>query len=105
MKLFRDHFAPELLEISGDLAGLSANATRTSDGDKIYLKLVNPTGQEITVQIALRGDFPLLAASMQLVAADSLAAGHASESKIERTGMTVRLRLPGRSIAVVTLSR
>ena len=29
MKLFRDHFAPELLEISGDSAGLSANATRT----------------------------------------------------------------------------
>jgi alpha-N-arabinofuranosidase len=105
MKLFRDHFAPELLEISGDPAGLSANATRTSDGDRIYLKLVNPTGQEVPVQIALRGDFPLLAASMQLVAADSPAADQPVAANIERTGMTVRLRLPGRSVAVVTLAR
>ena len=105
MKLFRDHFAPELLEISGDPAGLGVNATRTSDGDKIYLKLVNPTGQEVPVQIALRGDFPLLAASMQLVAADSPPAGQPAAANVERTGMTVRLRLPGRTIAVVMLAR
>ena len=105
MKLFRDHFAPELLEISGDPAGLSANATRTADGDRIYLKLVNPTGQEVPVQIALRGDFPLLAASMQLVAADNPAADQPVAANIERTGMTVRLRLPRRSVAVITLSR
>ena len=71
----RDHFAPDLLEISGDPAGLSVNATRTADGDKIYLKLVNPSGREVPVQIALRGDFPLLAASMQLVATDNPATG------------------------------
>ena len=105
IKLFRDHFAPELLEISGDSAGLSANATRTADGDRIYLKLVNPTGQEVPVQIALRGDFPLLTASMQLVSADSPAADHPVAANIERTGMTVRLRLPRSSVAVITLSR
>jgi len=105
MKLFRDHFAPELLEISGDPAGLSTNATRTADGDRIYLKLVNPTGQEVPVQIALRGDFPLLAASMQLVSADSPAADQPVAANIERTGMTVRLRVPRSSVAVITLSR
>ena len=105
MKLFRDHFAPELLEISGDPAGLSTNATRTADGDRIYLKLVNPTGQEVPVQIALRGDFPLLAASMQLVSADSPAADQPVAANIERTGMTVRLRLPRSSVAVISLSR
>ena len=102
MKLFRDHFAPDLLEIAGDSGDLSATATRTADGDRIYLKLVNPTGQDVPVQIALRGDFPLLAASMQLVASDSV---QAVESNIERTGMTVRLRLPRASVAVITLSR
>jgi hypothetical protein len=105
MKLYRDHFAPDLLEISGDPAGLSANATRTSDGDKIYVKLVNPTGQEVPVQIALRGDFPLLTASMQVVAADNPAADQPVAANVERTGMTVRLRIPRSSVAVITLSR
>jgi alpha-N-arabinofuranosidase len=105
MKLYREHFAPDLLEIAGDPGGLSANATRTADGDRIYLKLVNPTGQELPVQIALRGDFPLLAASMQLVALDSPSAVQAIESKVERTGMTVRVSLPRRSVAVITLAR
>jgi hypothetical protein len=105
MKLYREHFAPDVLEIAGDPGGLSANATRTADGDRIFVKLVNPTGQEVPVQIALRGDFPLLAASMQLVALDSPSAVQAIESKVERTGMTVRLRLPGQSVAVVTLTR
>jgi hypothetical protein len=53
----------------------------------------------------LRGDFPLLAASMQLVAADNPAADQPVAANIERTGMTVRLRIPRSSVAVITLSR
>jgi alpha-N-arabinofuranosidase len=114
MKLYRDHFAPELLELAGNLGDLNATATRTADGEKIYLKLVNPRDQEVPVEIALRGDFPLLAASMQVVAPDSLAARNTLEqpaavqavpAKVERTGMTARVRLPRWSVAVVTLSR
>jgi alpha-N-arabinofuranosidase len=114
MKLYRDHFAPDLLEIAGNLAGLSATATRTADGETIYLKLVNPGDREVAVEVALRGDFPLLAASMQLVAPDSLDARNtlqqptavqAIPAEVERTGMTARLRLPRWSVAVVTLQR
>jgi alpha-N-arabinofuranosidase len=114
MKLYRDRFAPDLLEVSGDLGGLSATATRTADGEAIYLKLVNPTDREVNVEVALRGDFPLLAASMQLVAPDSLDARNslerptavqAVEGKVERAGMSAHLRLPRWSVAVVTLAR
>jgi alpha-N-arabinofuranosidase len=114
MKLYRDHFAGDLLEVKGDLGGLSATATGTADGETIYLKLVNPADREVAVEVALRGDFPLLAASMQLVAPDSLDARNtleqptavqAVEGKVERTGMSARLRLPRWSVAVVTLSR
>jgi alpha-N-arabinofuranosidase len=114
MKLYREHFAPELLEIAGNMGGLDATATRTSDGERIYVKLVNPREQEVSVEVALRGDFPLLAAGMQMVAPGSLsarntmaqpAAVQAVPGKIERTGMTVRVRLPGLSVAVITLSR
>jgi alpha-N-arabinofuranosidase len=114
MKLYRDHFAPDLLEVGGDLAGLIATATRTADGETIYLKLVNSADREVAVEAALRGDFPLLSASMQLVAPDSLdarntleqpAAVQVVEGKVERAGMSARLRLPRWSVAVVTLSR
>jgi alpha-N-arabinofuranosidase len=114
MKLYREHYASDLLEVAGDLAGLSATATRTADGETIYLKLVNPADREVAVEVALRGDFPLLSASMQLVAPDSLDARNtleqptavqAVEGKVERAGMTARLRLPRWSVAVVTLSR
>jgi alpha-N-arabinofuranosidase len=113
-KLFRDHFAPDLLEITGNPGDLNATATRSADGDKIYVKIVNPTGQEIPVQIDLRGDFPLLAANAQVVAPGSLSARNtmdqptavqASPANVERTGMTARLRLPAWSVAVVTLFR
>ena len=114
MKLYRDHFAPELLEIAGNAGDLNATATRTSDGERIYVKLVNPREQEVSVEVALRGDFPLLAAGMQVVAPGSLSSRNTMEQpvvvqavpgKIERTGMTVRVRLPGLSVGVITLSR
>jgi alpha-N-arabinofuranosidase len=114
MKLYRDHFAPDLLQIAGNPGALNATATRTADGQRIYVKLVNPSNQEVSVEIALRGDFPLLAASMQVVAPDSLAARNtleqptavqAVEAKVERAGMTARVRLPRWSVAVVTLAR
>jgi alpha-N-arabinofuranosidase len=114
MKLYRDHFAPELLEIAGNAGDLDATATRTSDGERIYVKLVNPREQEVAVEVVLRGDFPLLGAGMQVVSPGSLSARNTMEQpsavqavpgKIERTGMTVRVRLPGLSVAVITLSR
>jgi alpha-N-arabinofuranosidase len=114
MKLYRDHFAPELLEIAGNAGDLDATATRTSDGERIYVKLVNPREQEASVEVVLRGDFPLLGAGMQVVSPGGLSARNTMEQpsavqavpgKIERTGMTVRVRLPGLSVAVITLSR
>jgi alpha-L-arabinofuranosidase len=113
-RLYRDHFAPDLLQIGGDLAGLSATATRAADGETIYLKLVNPADREVAVEVTLRGDFPLLAASMQLVAPDSLDARNTLEKptavqvvegKVERAGMSARFSVPRWSVAVVTLSR
>ena len=114
MKLFREHYAPDLLEITGSPGRLNANATRSPDGDKIYLKLVNPAPHDVPLEVALRGDFPLLAAALQLVAPGSLTARntlsdpnqvHPVDAKLERSGMTVRLTLPRWSVAVLTLSR
>jgi alpha-N-arabinofuranosidase len=114
MKLYRDHFAPDLLQIAGNPGDLNATATRTADEEKIYLKLVNAREQAVSVEVALRGDFPLMTARMQLVAPDSLAARNTleqpaavqvMEGKVERAGMSARFSLPRWSVAVVTLSR
>jgi alpha-L-arabinofuranosidase len=96
------------------LGGIDATATRAADGETIYVKLVNPADREVAVEVTLRGDFPLLSASMQLVAPDRLDARNtlerptavqAVEGKVERAGMSARLRMPRWSVAVVTLSR
>jgi len=114
MKLFRDHYAPEMLGISGNQGELNATATRSADGDRIFVKVVNPSAHEVALDIVLRGDFPLLAAAMKLVAPDSLdarntleqpAAVQVVDGKIERAGMKARITLPRWSVAVVTLTR
>jgi len=113
-KLFREHYAPELLEITGNPGELNATATRSADGDRIFVKVVNPTAHEVALEIVLRGDFPLLSAGMKLVAPDSLSARNSLEQpsavqvvdgKIERAGMKARVTLPRWSVAVVTLTR
>jgi hypothetical protein len=113
-KLYREHYAQDLLEVKGELGGIDATATRAADGETIYVKLVNPADREVAVDVTLRGDFPLLSASMQLVAPDSLEARNTLErptavqvveGNVERSGMSARVRLPRWSVAVVTLSR
>jgi alpha-N-arabinofuranosidase len=107
MKLYRDHFAPDLLGVTGQLEGLSASATRSADGDKIYVKLVNPLDREVAVEVALAGDFPLLDASIQTIAPDDLAARavKAVPGEVTRAGLGARVRLPRWSVAVLTLTR
>ncbi|MEO8369691.1 MAG: alpha-L-arabinofuranosidase C-terminal domain-containing protein [Candidatus Solibacter sp.] len=114
MKLFREHYAPEMLSITGSAGELNASATRSADGDRIFVKVVNPSAHEVALDIVLRGDFPLLAAGMKMVAPDSLDASNSLErpaavqvvdGKIERAGMKARVTLPRWSVAVVTLTR
>ncbi|MEO8594171.1 MAG: family 16 glycoside hydrolase [Candidatus Solibacter sp.] len=102
MKLLREAYAPDVLQLSDAAGGLNATATRSPDGGRIFVKMVNPTGHEVTAEIVLRGDFPLLAAGMKLLAAGSAAA---VDGPVERKGMSARVTLPPGSVAVVLLSR
>ena len=114
MKMFREHYAPELLSITGSPGELNATATRSADGDRIVVKVVNPSAHEVALDVALLGDFPLLAAGMKMVAPDSLEARNTLEKpdavrvvdgKIERLGMKARVTMPRWSVAVITLTR
>ena len=107
LELYRASFAPSQLAMSGGSAGIDAVAARSADGEKIIVKLVNSTSRESVQEVSLRGDFPLLSASMKLIAPDRLNATtvHTSDAAVEPAGSGVRVRLPRWSVAVLTLSR
>jgi hypothetical protein len=114
MKLYRDHYQRERVQLTGDLAGLSAVATRSPDADRVVLKLVNPTDDPVSVRIACQGGFIPAEAKLQLVAPDSLdarntldqpAAVRVVNGQIERDGAAVRFALPRLSVGVIDLAR
>ncbi|MCH5373462.1 MAG: DUF1080 domain-containing protein, partial [Planctomycetes bacterium] len=75
MKLWREHFAPHRVEMSGDVGPLNAVATRSEDGRTVYWKAVNPSDASVTVTIALPEKVALPGKStVQLVAPGDLQA-------------------------------
>ena len=112
MKLWRDHYAPQRLEVAGEAGGLEVMATKSADGKKLYLKVVNPTEAPAEVRVEVKGGFAPARASMLLVAPDSLDARNtldkpdaiaAVPGKVERDGKTVRFNMPRWSAGVVAL--
>jgi len=112
MKLWRDHFAPNLLGIAGDLSGLNANATKSADGKHVFLKVVNPTDRAVDVRLQIAGGFDVTKAGLELVAPDELSARNTLDKRdavrvangeVELTDNAVRFALPRWSAAVVSL--
>jgi hypothetical protein len=99
-KLYRDHFASDILQLGGDMAMIDAIATGTPDGRRICVKLVNPKPAAASVEIALRGDFPLLGTDLQVVSN-----GRVVNGAVRRSGLTVGFDVPPESVAVLTLTR
>lgn len=122
MKLWRDHYAPERIAMTGDAGPLNAVAARAAGRDitwvatgadrAIVWKAVNPTAEAVAVELTVAGRFQVNGAVMQQVAPGALAARNtleapgavkpaAAEAKID--GQTVRVTLPPLSAAVVTI--
>jgi len=114
MKLWRVHYAPLRVKMTGDAGPLSAVATKAEDGKTLYLKAVNPTGEAAAVALVAKEGFAVGGASMQLVAADTLDARNTLDeperirpvaAPVEVLGQTVRFSLPRYSAAAVTIRR
>jgi alpha-N-arabinofuranosidase len=114
MKLYRENFAPHLLEVSGDAGSLNLVATKSDDGKRVVLKAVNPSETAMGVRVTLEGGFSSANASMKLVAPDALDARNTIEQpnavrvvngKITRTGGVVAFELPRWSVGVVELTK
>ncbi len=111
MKLWREHYAPERIAISGECGPLNAVATRSPDGRNLYFKVVNPSDKAVAVELEVRAA-NVAGAAMQRIAPDSLHARNTLEnpngvrpetSELQITGRSVRFSLPRWSAAVVTL--
>jgi alpha-N-arabinofuranosidase len=79
MKLYREHYAPQLLRITGAPDALSAVATRTADGHTIVLKLVNTSAKPMEIRLKLSGSLHPRKVEMFTVAPDSLTARNTME--------------------------
>jgi alpha-N-arabinofuranosidase len=114
MKLFRESYAPQLLAVDGPERPLNMTATRSEDGNTLYLKLVNPEQSAVTAEFALDGSFTPTAAGMQLVAPGGETVKNSMESPdaikpvaadVTRAGQRITVDLPPLSVGVVKLTR
>ena len=113
MKLWREHYAPQRLDLAGQLAPLNAVATKSADGKRVFVKVVNPSTNGVVCELKTAGAFKPMRAGLQQVASDDLLAGNRLDQrevlrvvagKATLTGNTVRFTLPKWSAAVLELA-
>jgi hypothetical protein len=112
MKLYHDHFAPQLLKVEGSGDGVSIDAAKTADGKRIVVKLVNASDSARDTAVELSG-FAAATASLQMLAPDSLNARNTMEhpdmirpvaGKVVLEGSTARVSLPRWSVSVLEIT-
>jgi len=114
MKLWREHYAPYRIEVTGDSGPLNCVATKSKDGKKLYYKAVNPGSEPVSIELVIKGTKPITSTRMQLVTCDSLSSRNTLEepnrirpvpAKAENAGESIRFKLPAYSAAVVSVIR
>jgi alpha-N-arabinofuranosidase len=112
MKLWRDHYCPQRIDLEGETGGLNVVATRSEDGGTICIKAVNPTEDPMSVKADVAGG-TIADASMQLVAPgrldarntlDSRGTVRPEEAKVAVKGSTVAFEMPAYSAGAVTIA-
>ena len=118
-KMYRDHYAPHRLRLEAALPDtLSAVATKSADGNTVYLKVVNTAPEPVEVQITVDsagGTFPRVeegevawVGGLDLDAENSLEAPHRIREQRQRLtslGPTFTYTFPRYSATVLTLRR
>ncbi|UCD52846.1 MAG: DUF1080 domain-containing protein [Phycisphaerales bacterium] len=112
MQLWRNHYAPNRIEMNGDTEAINAVATKSEDGKTLYVKCVNPSRSAAHVTLKLAGEFAAREARMQFVAPGTLEARNTLErprtvraepGRVEFDQGAMRFALPAYSAAVVTI--
>ena len=112
MQLWRNHYAPSRVEVTGGSDKLNVIATKSEDGRTLYVKCVNPRPAAAEVSLSLPEGLKPATATMQVVAPGSLQARNtlarpdtvrAEPGKVQTDAGTARFDLPPLSAAVVTI--
>jgi alpha-L-arabinofuranosidase len=113
MKLWREHFAPERVALLGDTGPLNVVATRRDAGATTIIKIVNPTREDVPVQMQYPEQTLPATASAQMVAPGSLEARNTLSQpdrlKVENLpvridGAKILVELPPLSAVVLTVA-
>jgi alpha-N-arabinofuranosidase len=114
LKLWREHFQPVLLNAACDAPSLSVTATRSDDGKRLVVKIVNPGPADIEAVVAVEGPFEPRNASFALLepgsppATNSLERPKAIEAprprRVTPEGRRIAIRLPARSAGALALA-
>ena len=114
MKLWRDHYAPQLVASDGTPETLNGVATKSADGRTLYYKVVNPTDQPADLKLVVADSFKVGKAAMEVVAPGSLEARNTLDNpdavkpapgKADVSGQAVTFSLPPLSAAVITIEQ
>lgn len=113
MRLWREHFGPDLLEMAGDSGKLNATCVKSADGRAIYFKCVNPDAVPVKVSLTVRG-MVVAGARMEVVAPGSLKARNTLAApdavkpvrgRVRRSGSELTFTVPALAAAVVEITR
>jgi len=112
MKLWREHYLPQRVELKGDAGGLNLIGTKSKKGDKLCLKAVNPSNRPVELEIKVEPSFKVGSVTGRqispgdLKARNTLDAPHAVHPEPLFTaaeGQTIRCHLLGHSAAVLVV--
>jgi alpha-N-arabinofuranosidase len=112
MKLYRDHFEPNLLRVTGAPPEVNIVATESSDRKDLVLKMVNTSDKAMDVHVRLSGSFLVTGGTWFQIAPDSLTAKnsleppnevHPTESKMKCQDHDLEVDLPRWSVNVLSL--
>ena len=111
MKLWREHYAPQRIDLQGDAGDLNLVATKSADGRTVFIKAVNPTQETVNVTATLTGS-TIGQASMHLIAPGTVNARNTlsrpdtvkpKSQSVTQEGQTVRFTLVPISCGVVEI--
>jgi alpha-N-arabinofuranosidase len=111
MKLWRDHYAPERVAVTGEAGPLNVSATRRPADGAVIVKVVNPGREPVSLELSLPANAS--AAKAQVVAPGSTDARNtlaepervkAEDLAVRTDGAKATVGMPALSAAVITIT-
>ena len=100
MKLWRDHYLPRRIGLEGEAGMLNIVATESKDLGKVCVKVVNPTGKAVTLELAVEKGVDLKSAWAVQVAPGSTSSCNTLGAPDAVRPVYVAAALNGRTITV-----